>query len=227
MPVLRMPGDDTLGSTLGSMADAWGQAYDPMARARAAVMGQQMQMSQFELGQKKAIDAVNANAAQVYLNANPLGEDNASLAATAAAIRSGSYNPEQWVNATTGLAKLNANRKAAGALTADSPDAASMTPAQLASGQAQLIAGAPLPAYESSVATSKLDTAKTNALHRRRERVQNPDRHRRPPRRRARTPSPTRFSGLARSRARRLPISCARKRWKGSPRGRPEPTRTT
>jgi hypothetical protein len=164
MPVLRMPGDDTLGSTLGSMADAWGQAYDPMARARAAVMGQQMQTSQFELGQKKSIDAMNANAAQVYLNANPLGEDNASLAATAAAIRSGNYNPEQWVNATTGLAKLNANRKAAGALTSDSADGSSMTPAQLASGQAQLIAGQPLPAYESSVANARLDQAKTGAV---------------------------------------------------------------
>ena len=164
MPVLRMPGDDTLGSTLGSMADAWGQAYDPMARARAMQIGQSVQMGRFELGQKQAIDAMNANAAQVYLNANPLGEDSASLAATAAAIRSGSYNPEQWVNATTGLAKLNANRKAAGALTADSPDGSYMTPAQLASGQAQLIAGQPLPAYETSVANATLDTAKTGAL---------------------------------------------------------------
>jgi len=163
MPVLRMPGDDTLGSTLGSMADAWGQAYDPLARARAMQMGQQMQLSQFELGKNKAIDAMNANAAQVYLNANPLGEDAASLAATAAAIRSGNYNPEQWVNATTGLAKLNANRKAAGALTADSPDAAGMTPGQIASGQAQLIAGNSLPTFQSQVAGATTDIAKTAA----------------------------------------------------------------
>jgi hypothetical protein len=163
MPVLRMPGDDTLGSTLGSMADAWGQAYDPMARARAMQMGQQMQLSQFELGQKKSIDAMNANAAQVYLNANPLGEDSASLAATAAAIRSGSYNPEQWVNATTGLAKLNANRTAAGALTPGSPDTAGMTPGQIASGQAQLLAGASLPTYQSQVAGATTDIAKSAA----------------------------------------------------------------
>lgn len=159
-----MPGDGTLGQYLGSMADAWGQAYDPMARARAGLMGQQLQTSQFDLQKARAIDAMNANAAQVYLNANPLNEDDASLAATAAAIRSGNYNPEQWVNATTGLAKLNANRAAAGALTADSPDAANMTPAQLASGQAQLIAGQPLPAYETSVANARLDAAKTNAV---------------------------------------------------------------
>jgi len=163
MPVLRMPGDDTLGSTLGSMADAWGQAYDPLARARAMQMGQQMQTSQFELGKNKAIDAMNANAAQVYLNANPLGEDPASLAATAAAIRSGTYNPEQWVNATTGLAKLNANRKAAGALTPGSPDTAGMTPGQIASGQAQLIAGNSLPTYQSQVAGATTDIAKTAA----------------------------------------------------------------
>ena len=164
MPVLRMPGDDTLGSTLGSMADAWGQAYDPMARARAAQMGQQMQLSRFELGQKQAIDAANANAASVYLNANPQNEDPASLAATAAAIRSGTYNAEQHANALIGLAKLNANKTAAGALTAQSADGASMTPAQLASGQAQLIAGQPLPAYETSVANARLDQAKTGAV---------------------------------------------------------------
>lgn len=164
MPVLRMPGDDTLGSTLGSMAESWGQAYDPMARARAAAMGQQIQMGRFELGQKQAIDAANANAASVYMNANPQNEDPASLAATAAAIRSGTYNAEQHANAIIGLAKLNANRTAAGALTADSPDGSYMTPAQRASGQAQLIAGAPLPAYESSVANARLDTAKTGAV---------------------------------------------------------------
>jgi hypothetical protein len=163
MPVLRMPGDDTLGSTLGSMADAWGQAYDPLARARAAQMGQTIQMSRFELGQKQSIDAMNANAAQVYLNANPLGEDDASLAATAAAIRSGSYNPEQWVNATTGLAKLNANRKAAGALTPGSPDTAGMTPGQIADAQAQVLGGASLPTYQSQVAGATTDIAKTAA----------------------------------------------------------------
>lgn len=164
MPVLRMPGDDTLGSTLGSMADAWGQAYDPMARARAMQMGQSIQMGRFELGQKQSIDAMNANAASVYLNANPQNEDPASLAATAAAIRSGTYNAEQHANALIGLAKLSANKAAAGALTADSPDGSYMTPAQLASGQAQLVAGQPLPAYESSVANARLDTAKTGAI---------------------------------------------------------------
>jgi hypothetical protein len=163
MPVLRMPGDDTLGSTLGSMAESWGAAYDPMARARAAQMGQQMQTSQFELGKSKAIDAMNSNASQVYLNANPLGEDPASLAATAAAIRSGTYNPEQWVNATTGLAKLNANRTAASALTPGSPDTAGMTPGQIASGQAQLIAGNSLPTYQSQVAGATTDIGKTAA----------------------------------------------------------------
>jgi hypothetical protein len=163
MPVLRMPGDDTLGSTLGSMADAWGQAYDPLARARAAQMGQTIQMGRFELGQKQSIDAMNSNAAQVYLNANPLGEDPASLAATAAAIRSGTYNPEQWVNATTGLAKLNANRAAAAALTPGGPDTAGMTPGQIADARAQVLSGASLPTYQSQVAGATTDIAKTAA----------------------------------------------------------------
>ena len=163
MPVLRMPGDDTLGSTLGSMADAWGQAYDPMARARAAVMGQQIQTGQFELQKNKAIDAANANASQVYLNANPLGEDSASLAATAAAIRSGTYNPEQWVNATTGLTKLRANQAAADALTPGGPDTAGMTPAQIADARAQVLSGASLPTYQSQVAGATTDIAKTAA----------------------------------------------------------------
>jgi hypothetical protein len=146
------------------MADAWGQAYDPMNRARAMQMGQQMQMSQFELGQKKAIDAANANAATVYQNANPLGEDDASLAATTAAIRSGTYNPEQWVNATTGLAKLNANKGAAGAIDASSPEFSGYSPADIASAKAQVLGGASLPTFRTQQAGATLDTAKTNAL---------------------------------------------------------------
>lgn len=164
MPVLRMPNDGTLGQYLGSMADAWGQAYDPMARARAGLMGQQMQAGAFELGQKKAIDAMNANAAAVYLNANPLGEDPASLAATAAAIRSGTYNPEQWVNATTGLAKLNANKATAGAIDASSPEFQGWSPADIASAKATVLGGGSLPTFRSQQATAGLDTAKTNAV---------------------------------------------------------------
>ena len=164
MPVLRMPGDDTLGSTLGSMADAWGQAYDPMARARAMQIGQSVQMGLFELGQKMAIDAMNANAAQVYLNANPLNEDSASLAATAAAIRSGNYNPEQWVNATTGLAKLKANQAAAGAIQPGSPEFSGYTDADIASARAQVLGGASLPTFRTQQAGATLDTAKTGAV---------------------------------------------------------------
>ena len=162
MPVLRMPGDDTLGSTLGSMADAWGQAYDPMARARAMQMGQQMQLSRFELGQKQAIDAMNANAAQVYLNANPNNEDAASLAATAAAIRSGTYNAEQHANALIGLAKLNANKTAAGAIQPGSPEFSGYTDADIKSAQAQVLGGASLPTFRTQQAGATLDTAKTN-----------------------------------------------------------------
>jgi hypothetical protein len=162
MPVLRMPGDDTLGSTLGSMADAWGQAYDPMARARAMQMGQQMQLSRFELGQKQSIDAMNANAAQVYLNANPNNEDAASLAATAAAIRSGTYNAEQHANALIGLAKLNANKTAAGAIQPGSPEFSGYTDADIKSAQAQVLGGASLPTFRTQQAGATLDTAKTN-----------------------------------------------------------------
>jgi hypothetical protein len=163
MPVLRMPGDDTLGSTLGSMADAWGAAYDPMARARAAQMGQQMQLSQFDLQKQKAIDALNANAAIVYQNANPQNEDPATLATHVAAIRAGAVNPEQWANAAIGLAKFNANRTAAGALTAGSPDTAGMTPGQIADAQAQVLGGASLPIYQSQVAGATTDIGKTAA----------------------------------------------------------------
>jgi hypothetical protein len=163
MPVLRMPGDDTLGSTLGSMADAWGQAYDPMARARAAQMGQQIQLSQFDLQKQKAIDAQNANAATVYMNIPHPNDDPATVAETAAAIRAGNYNPEQWTNAATGLAKLNANRTAAGALTPGSPDTAGMTPGQIADARAQVLGGASLPTYQSQVAGATTDIAKTAA----------------------------------------------------------------
>jgi hypothetical protein len=163
MPVLRMPGDDTLGSTLGSMADAWGQAYDPMARARAMQMGQQMQLSQFELQKNKALWDMNQNAATVFRNANPLGQDDASKEATAAAIASGNYNPEQAVNATVGLTKLRANQATANLLTPGTPDTAGMTPAQIADAQAQVLSGASLPTYQSQVANATTDIAKSAA----------------------------------------------------------------
>ena len=164
MPVLRMENDGTLGQTLGGLADAWGQAYDPLARARAAQMGQSIQMGRFELGQKQAIDAMNANAAQVYLNANPLQEDQASLAATAAAIRSGSYNPEQWVNATTGLAKLNANRTAAAAVQPGTSETQGWSDADFASARAQILGGASLPTFRTQQAGANTDQARSAAL---------------------------------------------------------------
>jgi hypothetical protein len=162
MPVLRMPGDDTLGSTLGSMADAWGQAYDPMARARAMQMGQQIQLSQFDLQKQKAIDAQNANAATVYMNIPHPNDDPATVAETAAAIRAGNYNPEQWTNAATGLAKLNANRTAAGAIDPNSPEFQGYSPADIASVKAQVLGGASLPTFRTQQAGATLDTAKTN-----------------------------------------------------------------
>jgi hypothetical protein len=163
MPVLRMPGDDTLGSTLGSMADAWGQAYDPMARARAAQMGQQIQLSQFDLQKQKTLDAYNQNAATVFDNANPLNQDPASKAATVAAIRAGTYNAEQAVNATVGLTKLRANQATADLLNPGTPDTAGMTPAQIADARAQVLSGASLPTYQSQVAGATTDIAKSAA----------------------------------------------------------------
>jgi hypothetical protein len=162
MPVLRMPGDDTLGSTLGSMADAWGQAYDPMARARAAQMGQQMQLSRFELGQKQALDAVNANAAQVYLNLPHPNEDPGAVAAHAAAIRSGAVNPEQWANAAIGLTKLTANQAAAAAIDPGSPEFQGYSPADILSAKAATLNGVTLPTFRTQQAGATLDTAKTN-----------------------------------------------------------------
>jgi hypothetical protein len=162
MPVLRMPGDDTLGSTLGSMADAWGQAYDPMARARAMQMGQQIQLSQFDLQKQKAIDAQNANAATVYMNIPHPNDDPATVAETAAAIRAGNYNPEQWTNAATGLAKLKANQAAAGAIQPGAPEFSGYSDADIKSAQAQVLGGASLPTFRTQQAGATLDTAKTN-----------------------------------------------------------------
>jgi hypothetical protein len=164
LPILRMPGDDTLGSTLGSMADAWGQAYDPLARARAPQMGVQMQTGQFELQKNRAIDVMNQNAATVYLNANPLNEDPASLAATAAAIRSGNYNPEQWVNATTGLAKLNASKAAANAIQPGTAEFSGYTDPDIASARAAALNGVTLPTFRTQQAGANTDQARSAAL---------------------------------------------------------------
>jgi hypothetical protein len=164
MPVLRMPDDGSLAQSLGSMADAWGQAYDPMLRARAAQMGQSIQLSQFDLARQRAIDAANQNAATVYMNIPHPNDDAATVAETAAAIRAGNYNPDQWATAATTVAKLNAGRTAAGAIQPGSPEFSGASDADIANAKATVLAGGSLPTWRTQQAGANLDTAKTAAV---------------------------------------------------------------
>ena len=91
LPILRMPQDDTLGSTLGNLGQALANNLNPMNQLRGQELLQQMQQQRFDLQRQQQIDAANANAATVYQNANPHGLNDADLAATVAGIRNGQY----------------------------------------------------------------------------------------------------------------------------------------
>ena len=118
MPILRMPQDDTLGSTLGNLGQALANNLNPMNQLRGQELLQQMQQQRFDLQRQQQIDAANANAATVYQNANPHGLSDADLAATVAGIRNGTYNPTQTMDAIKAAGGYAANSAAADQLDA-------------------------------------------------------------------------------------------------------------
>jgi hypothetical protein len=162
MPVLRMPTDTTLGDTLGNLGASLSQALNPMNMIRAQDIQAQVQQRQWEIQQQQRFDAANRNAAAVFRNANPLGQDDASKEATATQIEQGHYDPSQWVAATTGLAKQRAAQAAADTVSTDS-EVRGYTPAEQASIKSLVLNGTSLADAKSQVATERLTSAKTGA----------------------------------------------------------------
>ena len=161
MPILRMPQDDTLGSTLGNLGQALANNLNPMNQLRGQELLQQMQQQRFDLQRQQQIDAANANAATVYQNANPHGLSDADLAATVAGIRNGTYNPTQTMDAIKAAGGYAANSAAADQLDAIHPE---WTPAQRQSARGDILSGRKnLSEVETDFANAGIATAKTGA----------------------------------------------------------------
>ena len=161
LPILRMPQDDMLGSTLGNLGQALANNLNPMNQLRGQELLQQMQQQRFDLQRQQQIDAANANAATVYQNANPHGLSDADLAATVAGIRNGTYNPTQTMDAIKAAGGYAANSAAAGQLDALHPE---WTPAQRASARGDILSGRKnLSEVETDYANAGIATNKSSA----------------------------------------------------------------
>jgi hypothetical protein len=161
VPILRMPQDDTLGSTLGNLGQALANNLNPMNQLRGQELLQQMQQQRFDLQRQQQIDAANANAATVYQNANPHGLSDADLAATVAGIRNGTYNPTQTMDAIKAAGGYAANSAAADQLDAVHPE---WTPAQRASARGDILSGRKnLSEVETDFANAGIATNKSSA----------------------------------------------------------------
>ena len=159
MPVLRMPADTSLGDTLGQLGSNLTQAFNPMNQIRAQDMMAQMQQRQWEIQQQQRIDAANQNAASVYRNANPYGEDPASLEVSANAIASGHGDLTKAIDGVKAIGGWKANQTAGDLYAA--AHANDLPPDQLASDVAQIRSGTKTASeLASQRATAVLDTNK-------------------------------------------------------------------
>lgn len=138
MPVLRLPEDNSLANTVGNLGQALSNALNPMNQLRAQDMMAQMQQRRFELQQAQQRDAANANAAEVYGNANPHNQNPADLEVSKAQIRNGTFNLAPTIDALVAAGTMDARNKAADLYRTTHPD---LPPDQLASDEADLRSG--------------------------------------------------------------------------------------
>jgi hypothetical protein len=161
MPVLRLPTDDTLGSTLGNLGQALANNLNPMNQLRGQELLQEMQQQRFELQRQQQIDAANQNAATVYERANPHNLSDADLAATVAGIRNGQYNPTATIDALKAAGGYAANQAAANMIDVAHPEWSS---SQRASAKADILSGRKnLSEVESDFANAGIATNKSTA----------------------------------------------------------------
>jgi hypothetical protein len=162
MPVLRQEPDTSLGDTLGNLGASLTQAFNPLNQIRAQTMTQELAKSRFELQQEANIDAARRNAADVYERANPDQVNPAELATRSAAIRSGNYNPEQYVNAFKTAGTFKQAQAAAAAVDGDM-EMGKWPDADKAAAKTQLLGGASLGDIRRAHAEGTLATAKTSS----------------------------------------------------------------
>ena len=155
-----MPADTSLGDTLGNLGRSLAEGFNPLNQIRAQDMLAQMRQRQWEIQQKQALDAANANAAIVYRNANPHNLSPADLEVAVAQIRNGQYNASQTIEALKAAGGYQAAQAAAGLVDAQHPE---WSPAQRASAKQQIIAGKSLSEVEQSYATAANETNKATA----------------------------------------------------------------
>ena len=155
MPVLRMPADNTLGETLGNLGRSLTENFNPLNQIRAQDILAQVQQRRWEIQRQQQLDAANANAAEVYRNANPHNLSPADLEVAVAQIRNGQYNASQTIEALKAAGGYAAAQAAAGLVDAQHPE---WSPAQRSSAKAQILAGKSLSEVEQSYANAAKDT---------------------------------------------------------------------
>ena len=161
MPVLRMPVDTTLGDTLGNLGANLTQAFNPLNQIRAQDMLAQMRQRQWEIQHQQQLDAANANAAEVYGNANPHGLAPADLEVAKAQIRNGNFNPSGTIEALKAAGGYAANQAAAGLIDTTHPE---WSDGQRASAKADILSGRKsLAEVENDYANAALTTNKATA----------------------------------------------------------------
>jgi hypothetical protein len=156
-----MPTDTTLGDTLGNLGASLSQALNPMNMIRAQDIQAQVQQRQWEIHHQQQLDAANANAAEVYGNANPHGLSPADLEVAKAQIRNGNFNASQTIDALKAAGGYAANQAAAGMIDATHPE---WSDGQRASAKADILSGRKsLAEVENDYATAASNTNKATA----------------------------------------------------------------
>ena len=150
-----MPADTSLGDAMSGLGQSLAQALNPLNAIRAQDMLAQMRQRQWEIQQKQALDAANANAAAVYRNANPNHLSPADLEVAVAQIRNGQFNASQTIEALKTAGGYQAAQAAAGLVDAQHPE---WSPAQRSSAKQQILQGKSLSEVEQSFANDVKDT---------------------------------------------------------------------
>jgi hypothetical protein len=134
-----MPADTSLGDTLGNLGAQLTQAFNPLNQIRAQDMLAQVQQRQWEIAHQQTLDAANANAAEVYGNANPHNQSPADLEVSKAQIRNGTFNLAPTIDALVAAGNLTDRQKAADLFVTS--HAGTWDPDHLQSAHARILSG--------------------------------------------------------------------------------------
>ena len=162
MPFLRQEPDNTLAETLGNLGSGLSNALNPLNQIRANDMMAQMQERRWQMQHQQTLDAANRNAADVWVTANPLHQDDATLAATAAQIRNGQYPIGTANDAIIAATKFKAAQAASDTVNND-PTMSGWSDTDKASAHAAILSGMTSGEVKQKQADGTLSQAKTSA----------------------------------------------------------------